>query len=269
MDKSVQLLWVDTTQSKPKQDTAKLFNELFSVKTLDQRGPKQTSLNTSQHDAIVFDYDFPDRGGLQLLLHTKQQYPSLPVIMVTEQHSEDLVLWALHARVWEYLIKPVETQQLIDLKAELLKLHTFRQFPETERCSFQRELHTPNEAKVSPANTSDTVIQRAMSYIDSHLSNKITESQLANLCGMSPYRFSRLFKQHCSCTFQEYLLLHRVDEAVRLLANPNTSITDIAYAVGFNDASYFTRAFKRYKGVSPSDFRAPPKHLRLYPQEKR
>ena len=103
-----------------------------------------------------------------------------------------------------------------------------------------------------------------MNYIDSHLSDKITESQLANLCSMSPYRFSRLFKQHSNYTFQEYLLQHRIDEAARLLANPKTSITDIAYAVGFNDASYFTRAFKRYKGLSPSDFRVQPQDQRLY-----
>jgi len=258
MDKTIQLLWVDLTQSKSKQDTIKIYQEVFLVKTLNRKGSKKTNLNTSQADAIVFDYDFPDRGGLQLLLQTKQQYPSIPVIMVTEQHSEDLVLWALHARVWEYMIKPADHQQLIDLNQELLKLRDFRQPPRAERYSFQREIHAPNEARISPENPSNAIIQRTMNYIDNHLSDKITESQLADLCGMSPYRFSRLFKQYSSCTFQEYLLQHRINEAARLLANPQTSITDIAYAVGFNDASYFTRAFKRYKGMSPSDFRIQP-----------
>lgn len=255
MERKIQLLWVDLTLTRPAQNTAKIFTDLFSVKILGTPNQPQTNINISNRDAIVFDYDFPDRASLRLLLQTKQQFPSLPVIMVTEQHSEDLALWALRARVWEYLIKPIKDQQLQDLEGELLKLRAFRNQPGVKRCSFQRALHAPDEARISPANFSDEIIQRAMSYIDSHLSDKITESQLANLCGISPYRFSRLFKQSSGSTFQEYLLHHRIDEAARLLANPNTSITDVAFIVGFNDASYFTRAFKRCKGMNPSDFR--------------
>jgi len=256
MDKEILLLWVDLNLSKSNPKTASLFSEIFSVRKPNARELKGSYLKNSQPSAFVFEYDFPDRQSLHLLLETKKQFPSLPIIMITEQHSEDLAIWALHARVWEYLTKPVGRQHLLDLEVDLLKLKALRQFPEPERYSFQREFRVPDDTRINPANPSDKIIQRAMNYIDSHLGDKITESQIANLCSMSPYRFSRLFKETCSCTFQEYLVQHRVDEAVRLLANPKTSITDIAYTVGFNDASYFTRAFKRYIGVSPSDYRS-------------
>jgi len=257
------LLWVDLTLGKPDQKFYKIFTDTFSVKPL--RDKTDSISDSSSHpDAIVFDYDFPDRAGLHLLLETKKLYPSLPVVMVTEQHSEELVLWALHARVWEYLVKPVSPQQPHDLKDELLKLRSLRHHSEQRgRNVLQRDIHTPQEARLSPANTSSEIIQRSTNYINSHLGEKISEAKLAELSGMSPYRFSRLFKQSCSCTFQEYLMKRRIDEAVRLLANPNTAITDIAFSVGFNDASYFTRAFKRYIGVNPSEFRNGQKHLHI------
>lgn len=262
MKTTATLLWVDLTLGKSTPKTSKNFLDIFSVKFL-HTPPEKKTITSLQPDAIAFDYDFPDRAGLHLLLETKNMYPSLPVIMITEQHSEELVLWALHARVLEYLIKPTKSQQLIDLNNELLKIRTLRKTSALERNLLQRDIHTPHDSRISPENRSDEIIQRSTNYINSHLSEKICEAKLAKLSGMSPYRFSRLFKQSCSCTFQEYLLKRRIDEALRLLANPNSSITDIAFSVGFNDASYFTRAFKRFIGVSPSEFRNSQKNLQI------
>jgi len=256
MDKEILLLWVDLNLSKSNPKAAGLFSEFFSVKKPNARELQTNFLKNSHPTAFVFEYDFPDRESLRLLLKTKKQFPSLPIIMVTEQHSEDLAVWALRARVWEYMIKPVTKNQIEVLQGDLSKLQSIRQSADVHRSSFQRQQHIPIETRLNSKNPSNEIIQRAIYYIASHLSEKINEREIATLCGMSPYRFSRLFKETCSCTFQEYLVQRRVDEAVRLLANPKTSITDIAYTVGFNDASYFTRAFKRYIGVNPSDYRS-------------
>ena len=47
---------------------------------------------------------------------------------------------------------------------------------------------------------------------------------------------------------------YRILESSRLLQDPNSNITDVAYAVGFNDASYFSRTFRRYIGMTPSNY---------------
>jgi hypothetical protein len=73
---------------------------------------------------------------------------------------------------------------------------------------------------------------------------------------MNPFRFSRCFKKETGFTFQEYLVRLRIKEALRLLDNPNASITDISFTVGFNDTSYFSRTFKKYLNHSPSEFRS-------------
>jgi AraC-like DNA-binding protein len=79
---------------------------------------------------------------------------------------------------------------------------------------------------------------------------------VAKACGMSTFRFSRAFHEGFGLTFQDYVLRYRILEACRLLRNPDSNITQVAYSVGFNDASYFSRSFRRFIGTSPSAYNA-------------
>ncbi|MNC49464.1 HTH-type transcriptional regulator YesS [compost metagenome] len=71
----------------------------------------------------------------------------------------------------------------------------------------------------------------------------------------SPAYFSSFFKQHTSMTFTEYLLRLRMDKAKELLQDGDRKISAVALSVGFRDAGYFTRVFKRETGLSPEEFR--------------
>jgi AraC-like DNA-binding protein len=70
---------------------------------------------------------------------------------------------------------------------------------------------------------------------------------------MSPFRFSRGFKEAFGIAFRDYVVRYRLRQAYSLLKNPNISITDVAFSVGFSEVSYFSRIFKKYFGVSPSE----------------
>jgi transcriptional regulator GlxA family with amidase domain len=89
-------------------------------------------------------------------------------------------------------------------------------------------------------------------FIESNLSSRITAEDMSRLCLMSPFRFSRTFKEAFGVTFRDYLLRTRLVEAARLLENPQAQVADVACAVGFNDMSHFGRMFKRHFGVTPS-----------------
>ena len=56
-------------------------------------------------------------------------------------------------------------------------------------------------------------------------------------------------------TFQEYVVRRRMQEAMRLLKHPSAAVTDVCFAVGYTDLSYFTRTFRRYIGTSPSVYK--------------
>jgi AraC-like DNA-binding protein len=71
---------------------------------------------------------------------------------------------------------------------------------------------------------------------------------------MSSFHFSHEFTEAFSLTFQEFLLRYRILEACKELRHPNISVANVAYSVGFNDPSYFARVFRRYFGLSPSEY---------------
>ena len=72
---------------------------------------------------------------------------------------------------------------------------------------------------------------------------------------MSTFQFSRTFHRVFGLTFQAFLLRFRLDRAEELLLNPALGISDVGYAVGFRDASYFGRVFRRRHNMSPSQWR--------------
>ena len=63
---------------------------------------------------MCFEYDSPDASRLEALTETRRRYQSLPVVIVTEQHSEDLAAWAFQSCVWDYLVKPLPVRRLCD-----------------------------------------------------------------------------------------------------------------------------------------------------------
>ncbi len=98
-------------------------------------------------------------------------------------------------------------------------------------------------------------LKNVLSYIKDHYENPITLAELADLAGMSPKYFCRAFSHMTGKTPIEYLNYYRIEQAGEQILLTDRSITDIALGCGFNDMSYFSRTFSRYKGVSPTGYR--------------
>ena len=101
----------------------------------------------------------------------------------------------------------------------------------------------------------DSLIDAAKRYIDTHFQNDISLDDISQELDISPYYFSRIFKEEAGVTFVEYLTNVRMDKAREMLRNPEISVKDIASAVGYQDANYFSRIFKRLEGRTPTEYR--------------
>ena len=97
-------------------------------------------------------------------------------------------------------------------------------------------------------------IKKAIDYITDNYSQPITLEMVARNTGMSRYHFSRLFKQQMGISFKRYLNRTRIQKAKALLSEHRYNVTEVCYAVGFNDASYFSRVFRKEEGSSPKRF---------------
>lgn len=244
------LLWIDKTVSVKHAELSPAFAESCNIIPWPQNIELRRVIEKGGFEGICFDVDFPDLDTLDLLRTTKAEFPSLPVLMLTTQHSEALAIWAFRAGVMDYLIKPVSRT---DLHRSLRILNKAIEFRGRQRARQVPRIPIPIPAEI-PFTVQKTEIKLlpAIYYVQQNFRYKIKSEVVSDLCDMSPFRFSRSFHETYGLTFQDYVIRHRVLEACRLLRDPNMNITDVAYAVGFNDGSYFSRTFRRCIGVAPS-----------------
>jgi AraC family transcriptional regulator len=97
--------------------------------------------------------------------------------------------------------------------------------------------------------------KRVIEFIEEHLSEEVSLDVLADLVRFSPYHFLRSFKQSFGEPPYRYWTGRRIERAKALLANPRTSVTEIALGVGFRGTSAFSATFHRVTGKTPTDYR--------------
>ena len=113
----------------------------------------------------------------------------------------------------------------------------------------------PDSIRLTSGHQKHQALSHVMLYIDQHFRDSIDQRELAKRCGMTTFRFSRLFKEANGVGFTDYILNKRMSFAKQLLDNSQMPITSIGYEAGFKDPSYFARAFKQFVNCTPSEYR--------------
>ncbi len=249
------VFWFDLRQQGAEDDLCSILPESYCTRRLRHADDLHVEMKRSPAELMCFDYDYPDLSGLKALQEAKLHYPSTPIIMLTEQHSEALAVWALRTRVWDYLVKPLPVQQLCNSIASILRRQEPERADQPPTPPWTHALPTPflPELRVGAAHRHTAT--RAIFYVENNYPAKIPLQTMAKLCGLGTFQFSRTFKRENGIPFREFLLQYRISRAADLFKNPRASVTDVAFTVGFNDLSYFARMFRRYTGSLPSEFR--------------
>jgi YesN/AraC family two-component response regulator len=246
------ILWISCCDGR---SGAELLEECRRLRVVTKCRPNQAlnALASKPRLAAVFEFDDPEPTHLQLLQSVKRRYPSVPIVMITEAHSEDLAVWAFRARVWNYLVKPVPLRELKANLSQLAKLAARR------RGSDARSIERPAAilpAAQSPADpcSEAAMMRRAAEYIHQNFISRLSVDALARECNMNRFAFSRLFRRTYGCSYRDYVMRLRLDRACKLLLGPRVSVTETAGSSGFIDSSYFARVFRRHLGKTPLQF---------------
>lgn len=253
MNKPV-LLWVDLTVSSRHAELSDVVTEACDIRICPGPNELFEEIEKGGLSGICFDMDYPDRRGLDLLRRTKATFPSMPILFLTLQHSEALAVWAFRSRVLDYIVKPVSRSEFEQSAKALRRMSTVSRTQRSRTlldCSAPIPPEIPHRKQINHA-----TLLPAIYFVKQNFREKIRSEQVAEACGMSIFRFSRAFHEEYGLTFQDYVLRYRILEACRVLRCPKANVTRIGYAVGFNDASYFSRVFRRFIGTSPSAYAA-------------
>jgi len=99
-------------------------------------------------------------------------------------------------------------------------------------------------------------LSRVFDYIEKNASTHISLEALASLAGVTEFHFCKIFRAATEMTPVEYVNRERINRGENLLRETGMTVTEIARECGFDDASYFSRVFRRYRGVSPKLIRS-------------
>lgn len=207
---------IHAVESGDKAEADRLSNEfLFVTKNLPNRIPE---------DALR------SRKNISFVLNTLLR-------KAAEKGGLDLV--KIHSISEKYAIQIEKTRSIQEL-LELQKKMVLSYCSHTHKYSLKEYNYT---------------IRKAIEYIRIKLDQDLSLALIADALNVSSYELSRQFKQETGFPITQYINMERINEAVYLLENQSISITDIAHTVGFNDINYFTKVFKKIKGLTPSQYR--------------
>ncbi len=99
------------------------------------------------------------------------------------------------------------------------------------------------------------ILRKAMEYLQDHYNEQVTLNEIAEYSYVSTYYISRMFKRELGKNFIDCLNEIRIEKAKELLKDIKYKTYEVAESVGIPDAHYFSRLFKKYVGVTPTEFR--------------
>ncbi|MBP2241523.1 YesN/AraC family two-component response regulator [Cytobacillus eiseniae] len=200
---------------------------------------------------LLSDIRMPEMTGLQLLKNLKAKRMS-PVVIVISAYSEfEYAQEALRLGVVNYLLKPVGKKKLIEaIEAAVQVMEKQQRVGMIEKVVDEKIINA--NAKMN--STKDT-IRLAITYIDRHLKDELTQKNVAAHVHLNPSYFSVLFKEQVNLTFSEYVTRRRIQRAKELMISTNLTVNEVAYEVGYKTSKYFIKLFKEIEGVTPSTYR--------------
>ena len=246
------LIWFDMTLATQHAEVEKSLTTYFDVEHCNNIYHPEEQFDLDRKIGLCFEFDYPDRPGLEVMRSTKERYPHLPVLMLTAQHSERLAIWAYRNRVFDFLVKPLADEDLERCHKLLSAMQTTERSGDN-RAMFEFRSTIPAEIPVGQRSI-DVRLAPAIHYVEKNFRGKIRNAEVAELCDMSIYHFTHEFTETFSLTFQDFVIRYRILQACRELRHPNVAVSNVAYSVGFNDPSYFSRGFRRHVGCSPTEF---------------
>ena len=148
----------------------------------------------------------------------------------------DMLKWELSERSdgYGYLANSVSNMIL----CEVLR------YDKTVRLSSEKKRHQ---------RFAENILGNVNMYIEGHFSEKITLVDAAKCCNLSQYYFAHEFKKITNTTFLDYLTAYRLERALLLLSS-DMKMTEIAFECGFSNVRSFNRAFRKFYGMTPTEY---------------
>lgn len=227
-----------------------LFSEEYRII---EAGDGETALRLAQQeipDCIISDVMMPKVDGFAFTKEIKSNELTsfVPVILLTAKTSEEAHLEALKSTADAFLTKPFNHNIV---KATVYQLISERK--KLQQRYSQELILKPVDIVINSVD--EKFLQKLQTILDTQLANAdFTAEEFAAQIGISRMQLHRKLKSLFDVSATEFIRNERLKNAAELLKKGNGNISEIAYSVGFNEISYFSRCFKDHFGCTPTDY---------------
>lgn len=201
-------------------------------------------------DILITDIHMPDGDGLTMLAGLQAEYPEMQVTVLTGYREFNYAQQAIRLGVTRFLLKPSKMDEIVEaLDAMTKKLE--------ERGITQEKAgdeDSPGGESACDA-AGSFVVRQAVAYIETHCTEKISLTDVADACYVSQWHLSKLLNKFTGQNFYDILNSSRIAKAKKLMLDPSLRIGDISEMVGYIDTPHFSRVFKKLEGVSANEYR--------------
>ena len=192
-------------------------------------------------DVVFSDIKMPELDGIGLITRLQELNPTILCVIVSGYSDFEYTRAAIRNNAVDYLLKPVNPEELGTLLARLEAVLMARE-----------KAVVPNRET-----NAEQIVQKVMIYLRENYSQQIDFASVAETHAVSAPYLSRLFHEYAGVSPSRYLIAYRMEQARKLLRDSRLSIGEIATRVGYPDPFHFSKTFKNSEGVSPSRFREP------------
>lgn len=204
-------------------------------------------------ELIVTDAVMPVMDGFELIrrIRSNNELHDIPVIMLTALSSEEDNLKGIKAGADDYIKKPFSPSFLITKISKLLEQR------DKLKVSYAKEVVGTVAMPEVLTNDADRRLKEQMEvWMKSHISDtQVTAESFAQGLGYGRTNFFKKVKQLTGMSPNDYIRKMRMEEAASLLINTNMTAAEVAFKCGFEDQYYFSKSFKKYYGLPPSQYR--------------
>ncbi len=208
-------------------------------------------------DIVICEINLPLCSGIRVLEKTTACYPEIVFVMLTDCQEFELVRQAFRFRASDYLLKT--GLQPAELFAAMQKAGQ-----ESERRRKLCRMEKAEDYQINKHKEIDSVSRQdsldylslATEYIQLHMKEKITLKDVAAHVSISPNYLSTLFTRKYHQNFIDYVNTIKMQEACRLIEQNQYLIYEVAYQLGYENAYYFSKIFKKHIGQTPKEYQA-------------
>ena len=206
-------------------------------------------------DLILMDIEMPGMNGLDAARAVLEQRPECKVIFITAYSLFQYAHEAVHLGACDYLLKPVDPDETeAAIRRAIRQIEAGRRL--AEMAAVEPEAAEPEEqAEEGESDRNALVMDHVRKYMEDNYMADLSLDSVSEILHISPAYLSAQFKKYQKMNFLDCLTELRINAAKELLTDPFRSAAEVASMVGYEDANYFARAFKKRTGMTPTQYR--------------